>query len=394
MMSPSRLRSFVYSRYVMIALVLTGGLLIWAFWPSGSPKGAPVELVPVSRGTIEETVTAQGKIESKEFVDVGAQVSGQLQKLHVEIGDDVKKGDLIAEIDPKIYTAKVEADEGNLKSLSAQLNEQRAQVAFTQSVYARNKKLSAADAVSKETLESSLKEYKAAEARSKSFQAQIEQAASQLKADKANLSYTKIYAPISGTVVSQTSKEGQTLNANQTAPVIVQVANLDTMTVRAQVAEADVSRLKPGMTVHFNTLGSDRRWTSTLRQLLPSPDATEPDVVLYNALVDVDNKDRALMTGMSTQMFFELGSAPNALNIPMRALGKKLDKTDDAPGDIYEVRVQTGKGLETRQIRIGLLNRTSAEVLSGLQEGDKVAVTKPTPAAPSAAQAPRRGPRI
>lgn len=377
-------------RYLGIALViLAGGWLIQNPF-SGNKSKDNAELVPVSRATIEETVTAQGKLEPKTFVDVGTQVSGQLQKLYVEIGDTVEKGQLIAQIDPQLYTAKVQADQAQIKTLQAQLAEQQATVTFTKSVYERNQKLIKADAVSKEVLSSSEKEYKAAIARIDSYKAQIEQAKSQLDADRSNLGFTKIYAPIRGTVVSQSAKEGQTLNANQQAPVIMQVADLDTMTVRSQVAEADVARLRPGMDLYFTTLGSDRRWRSQLRQLLPSPDSTVTDVVLYNALVDVENKDRALMTGMSTQMFFLLGSAENALVIPARALGKKLEPAKDGKGEIYEVKVASGNSLETRPVEIGLLNRTSAQVISGLNEGDRVAITKQDAGATPGTAAPRR----
>ncbi len=375
--------------YAVIGLAVL--LLVWSPWSSGGDGTTQYEYLPVSRVSIEETVTAQGKLEPKEFVDVGAQVSGQLKKLHVEIGDLVKKGDLIAEIDPQIYNAKVEADEARLKTLRAQLAEQQANVEFAQSVYNRNSKLAKADAVSKEVLQDSLKELKAAQARTNSFKAQIEEADSTLRGDRANLGFTKIYAPIDGTVVTQTSKEGQTLNANQLSPVIVQVADLDTMTVRAQVAEADVPRLKEGMPVYFTILGSERRWDSTLRQLLPSPDATVLDVVLYNALVDVQNDDHALMTGMSTQMFFQLGSATDALSIPTRALGKKLP-TAGGEGEMYEVMVKQGNGVTTKPVRIGLMSRTQAQVLDGLTEADKVAIA--TVDANGAAAAPRRGPRI
>lgn len=374
----------------MAAFALVVLLLVWSPWTSAGEAASQYEYLPVTRTSIEETVTAQGKLEPKEFVDVGAQVSGQLKKLHVQIGDLVKKGELIAEIDPQIYNAKVEADEARLKTLRAQLAEQQANVEFAQSVYNRNSTLAKADAVSKEALQDSLKELKAAQARTNSFKAQIEEADSTLRGDRANLGFTKIYAPIDGTVVTQTSKEGQTLNANQLAPVIVQVADLDTMTVRAQVAEADVPRLKEGMPVHFTILGSERRWDSTLRQLLPSPDATVLDVVLYNALVDVDNKDHALMTGMSTQMFFELGSATDVLSIPTRALGKKLP-TESAQGEMYEVLVKQGNNVATKTVRIGLMNRTQAQVLEGLTESDKVAIAI---AAENATAAPRRGPRI
>jgi macrolide-specific efflux system membrane fusion protein len=377
-------------RAIALIIIAIAGIFWW--WSGvGEAEGPAYEYVPVSKANIEETVTAQGELEPKEFVDVGSQVSGQLQKLHVEIGDSVQKGDLIAEIDPKLYTAQVAADEAQIKTLRAQLAEQEAQVAYTRNVFQRNQRLTKADAVSKEAVEASQMEYNTALARARSYTAQIEQAESQLEADKANLGYTKIYAPMDGTVVSQTSKEGQTLNANQTAPVIVQVANLDTMTAKAQVAEADIARLKVGMPVYFTTLGSERRWESKLRQLLPSPDSTVTDVVLYNALVDVENKDRALMTGMSTQMFFQLGSAKDALTIPARALGKRVTKLN-GEGEWYEVMVKTRKGVETREVQVGLLNRTQAQVLSGISEQDQLAI--PLSENADAAAMPRRGPRI
>lgn len=378
-------------RRTLLALIVAMCIaVLWLFWSGGDDAAQNYEYFVVSNDTVEENVTAQGKLEPKEFVDVGAQVSGQLQKLHVEIGDVVKKGDLIAEIDPKIYKARVEADEARLKTLRAQLAEQQAQVAYQQSVYNRNLTLSKADAVSKETLENSLKEFKAAQARTNSFKAQIEEAESTLEGDKANLGYTKIYAPMDGTIVSQTSKEGQTLNANQLAPVIVQVAKLDIMTARAQVAEADVPRLKEGMPVYFTILGSDRRWESTLRQLLPSPDATVLDVVLYNALVDVENTDHALMTGMSTQMFFQLGTAKETPTIPTRALGKKLPG-DDGEGELYEVLVRDGDDVLPKTVRIGLMNRTSAQVLEGLSIGEQIAIVS---AATTDKKTVRRGPRL
>lgn len=382
---------FFRRRNVALLIILLGGAAFFLSGNGDDQTASAYEFQPVTRGNIEEAVTAQGELEPKEFVDVGAQISGQLTKLHVEIGDNVKKGQLIAEIDPKIYVSKVEADEAKLKTLRAQLAEQEAQIDYTKSVYLRNQRLLKESAVSKETFESSLKEFKAAEARANSYKAQIEEATSTLEGDKTNLGYTKIYSPMDGTIVSQTSKEGQTLNANQTAPVIVQVANLDTMTVRAQVAEADVPRLKPGMEVYFNTLGSERKWNSTVRQVLPSPDSTVTDVVLYNALVDVENKDRTLMTGMSTQMFFVLGSAKDAFLIPVKALGKKLSDAENGKGDLYEVRVKRGKGIDVRQVEIGLLSRTVAEVKSGLGQGDEVAVPK---SGTTQTNQPRPGPRI
>lgn len=358
-------------------------------------KDAQVKFIKPQISTIEETVTAQGKLEPKEYVDVGAQVSGRVEKLHVEIGDVVKKGDLIAEIDPKVYRSRVEATMAQLKTLKAQLTEQQAQVTLSKQKHERNERLMKSDAVSKEELETTQAEYKASVSRANSIRAQIEETNSTLEGDKANLSYTKIYAPMDGTVSSQTTREGQTVNANQSAPVIVQLANLDIMTIRAQVAEADVMRLTPEMPVYFTTLGSlEKKWYASVRQILPTPEVIN-EVVLYNALIDVDNKERKLMNGMSVQVFFELGKAENILTIPVTALGKRMNAKDNTDGEAYTVNVKNGKKTEERIIWIGMMNRTIAEVKKGLSASDEVAVAVPVKADKSEARGGARGgPRL
>jgi len=253
----------------MLALLAAGLLAIAAYgvhaWRTADPVDLP--LVRVERADLEELITAQGKLEPKEYVDVGAQVSGQLSRLHVEIGDKVTRGQLIAEIDPRIYASRVAADQARLNSLEAQLAEQNAQIVYARQVRDRNRQLIAARAVSREALEESESALRVAEARAASLKAQIDEARSTLAGDETNLGYTKIYAPMDGTVASQTAREGQTLNANQTAPVILQIADLGTMTVRAQVAEADVPRVRPGMAVSFTTLApwsdAGRRWCAS-----------------------------------------------------------------------------------------------------------------------------------
>ncbi len=358
-------------------LILFGAGGYWYYQRTQAQSADPAlayQFVTIRKGHIEDVVTAQGKLETKEYVDVGAQVSGQLKKLNVQIGDVVKKGDLIAEIDPRVYQARVQVDEAHLKTLQAQLAEQQAQVTNARQVYERNRRLIKSNATSQETLEASESAWKEALARVASIKAQIEEQRSTLDGDQTNLSYTKIYAPMDGTVVSQTAQEGQTLNANQQAPVIVQLANLDRMTVRAQVAEADVMRLKPGTPVYFTTLGAqDRRWHGKVRQILPTPEVIN-DVVLYNALVDVDNRDRQLMSGMSTQMFFVLGEANNVPLIPIAALGKRAKDQDNNQGQAYHVKVKDGRTVTDRIVYIGLMNRTMAEIRSGLAAGAEVAM--------------------
>ena len=378
-------RRWIPVTVVALVVLVAAGMLWRRDEPAALPAG--IEFVPVARQDVTETVTAQGKLEPKSFVDVGAQVSGQLSRLHVAIGDVVEKGQLIAEIDPRIYAARVASGQARIASLTAQLAQAQAQRRNAHLVYTRNRALIAEQAASQEQLEQSEADLRVAEAAVKSFAAQIDEARSTLNGDQTNLGYTKIYAPMAGTVSTQTSREGQTLNANQLAPVIVQIADLDTMTVRAQVAEADVMRIGTGTAAEFTTLGAlDRRWQGRVRQVLPTPEVIN-EVVLYNVLVDVDNRDRQLMNGMSTQVFFILGEARNALAVPRAALGERRPDEDQPGTQAYALRVRDGERLASRVVQVGIRSRQWAEVRAGLAEGEQVAI----PRAPEPKVAQRRG---
>jgi macrolide-specific efflux system membrane fusion protein len=362
---------------LLFAATLLGGG--W-YWYASAARGQPQETfrpVNVTRGTIEEVVTSQGKLEAKQYVDVGTQVSGQLKKIHVEIGDTVKQGQLLAEIDPRVYQAQVEANEARISSLKAQLNQQKAELMLAEQNLKRNQNLIALNAVSQQVLQESESQAAVARAQVDSIAAQIEETESNLRGNRTNLSFTKIYAPMSGTVTTLPAREGQTLNANQTAPTVLQVANLDTMTVRAQVAEADVTRLKEGMPVYFATLGnSDRRWQGKVRQILPSPQIVN-DVVLYDVLIDVKNEGRQLMSGMTTQVFFIFGKAEDATIIPAEALTRRVPEQDNEKGKAYRVAVATESGREQRVIHVGLQTRTQAQVVDGLESGERILISRP-----------------
>jgi macrolide-specific efflux system membrane fusion protein len=165
----------------------------------------------------------------------------------------------------------------------------------------------------------------------------------------------------------------------------MQVANLDMMTVRAQVAEADVNRLKEAMPAYFTTLGdSERRWQGKVRQIQPSPQIVN-DVVLYDVLIDVQNDGRRLMTGMTTQVFFVLGRAENTVIVPAEALTRRAPRQDNGNGKAYRVTVAAGEnGREERLIRVGLQTRTQAEVIDGLREGERIYLNRPAAASRSA----------
>lgn len=318
----------------------------------------------VLKANIENLVTATGTINPKDYVDVGAQVSGQLKVLHVELGDVVKKGDLLAQIDVTVFKAKVDQSKAQLKYQEAQLKEKMAQYELSQIVHTRQEKLYENNATSLEDLQNAKLSLQSSLAQIEMLKAQIEQSKSSIQADEANLEYTRIYAPMDGTVVSISAKQGQTLNANQSAPVILQIADLSTMTVKAEVSEADITKLKNNTSVYFKTLGNNRRWNSILDKIEPTP-VVENNVVLYNALFDIENKDGHLMTYMTTQVFFVLGSAKDVLTVPISAIQRKQRETS------VTLLLEDGTTKE-QAVKLGVSNRVQAEVISGLKENDTV----------------------
>ena len=322
--------------------------------------------VAVTTGAIEQTVSALGKLEPRTYVDVGAQVSGQLDKVEVEIGDAVVKDQLLAEIDARVTLSRVQANEARVNSLVAQRREQAAQLELATRQHARNVALFERKLISADVSETSEAALASAKARLGSLDAQISEARSTVEGDKSTLGYSKVLAPMAGTVVSLTAVEGQTLNATQVSPIIMRIADLEHMTVVAQVAEADVGRLAPGMKAYFNTLGApERRWETIVRQVQPTP-TTLNDVVLFNVLLDVDNPDRALLPGMTAQVFFPQDHAQDVPLVPLAAL-----EPAGRPG-AFRARVRTERGEESRDVVVGTRSRAMAQVVSGLKPGERV----------------------
>lgn len=368
------------------ALVLAGVLLLGSaaalWWEQRADRAdgqARYQFATVTRGELEDVVTATGTLQPRNYVDVGAQVSGQLKKIHVTVGSEVKEGELLAEIDPTVYLARVDGSRAQLRNLRAQRKERAAQVTLATIQLRRQQALIGEDATTREALQVAEATLESTRAQFEALQAQIEQIESTLRADEANLRYARILAPMNGTVVSISARQGQTLNTNQLAPVILRVADLSTMTVQTQVSEADISRLQLGMTAYFTTLGSrGQRWQGTLAQIEPTPTITN-NVVLYNALFDVANADRRLMTQMTAQVSFVVAQAREALLIPVAALAQGQPTPARKPGRNTDnearsrVRVLDEKGeLQERVVQIGVSNRIQAQVLSGLSEGERV----------------------
>ncbi len=398
---------------ILVPLLLAGGWYGRSAFLGERDAATNYQFSAVQRGDIEDVVTATGTLQPRDYVDVGAQVSGQLRKIHVEVGDTVEAGQLLAEIDPTVYRARVDASRAQLRNLRAQLQDREAQLALAQIQLRRQRALMAEDATTKESLQTAEASAKSAAAQLDALRAQIEQIESTLRADEANLQYARILSPMAGTVVSISARQGQTLNTNQQAPVVMRIADLSTMTVQTQVSEADIGRVKLGMEAYFTTLGgSGKRWHGKLEKVEPTPTVTN-NVVLYNALFDVLNPDGRLMTQMTAQVFFVVAQAKDALLIPMAALAQGQARPPQAgagpapaapPGAGAPaghgmgsgrgmmsqgrgaasgtsgagprqgtVRVADARGaLEERKVELGVSNRVQAQVLSGLAEGERV----------------------
>lgn len=360
---------------VIILLLISAVVGGWYYLSTQKDKPAPPTFATVQRGSIEDLVTATGVLQPRDYVDVGAQVSGQLDRIHVKVGDQVNRGDLLAEIDPTLFMAKVDASRAQLRYQRALLTDRQAQLELAQIQHQRQQNLLAAQATTEESAQNAAAAYQSARAQIEMLMAQIEQNESSLRADEANLSYAQIYAPMDGTVVSISARQGQTINASQQAPVLMQVADLATMTVKTRVSEADIGRLEVGMEAYFTTLGGgNQRWYGTLYRIEPTP-TVENNVVLYSALFDVDNSDRNLLPQMTAQVFFVIAAAKDTLLLPVSALTGQPAPQSPAPDNGIPATVmvpdQNGNLVE-RRIRVGISNRIQIEVLEGLNEGDQV----------------------
>ena len=369
-------------RWITIALglVALGAVAKWQFFPAAQPPSFVTATATTT--DLQDTVLATGTLQAFKQVSVGAQVSGQVKVLHVALGDKVKAGQLIAEIDSVPQQNTQRNAEAALANVQAQLRAQQATQAQTALALQRQKELFAADAGARADLESAQAANDLALANVDGLKAQILQAQVTVDTAKVNMGYTRIVAPIDGQVVAIVTQQGQTVNANQSTPTIIKLAQTETMTVKTQISEADVTRVKIGQKVYFTILGEpDKRYTATLRSIEPAPDSiltdtttsttssTTSTAIYYNGLFDAPNPDGKLRISMTAQVQIVRADAPGALTIPATALGPR------GKDGSYIVRVVGADGqAQPRSIKVGLNTNVSVQVLEGLSEGDKVVI--------------------
>ncbi len=383
-------------RYLLVVLLLgLGAVVAWRMWfVPPAPELPPTATVRV--GNIQNTVLATGELEASNLVSVGAQASGQLKHLAVALGDRVAEGDLIAEIDSMTQQNALRNAEAALRSVTARQAARQANLKRSQREFERQRQMLARNASSTQTFEEAEAALATSVAEVAALEAELAQAEIAVDTAQVNLGYTRITAPMAGTIVAEIAKEGQTLNANQQAPTIVRLAQLDILTVKAEISEADVIRVKPGMPVFFSILGDpDRRFHATLRAIEPAPQsiATESSsnsssstggssaAVYYNGLFDVPNPEGLLRIGMTAQVNIVLAQADDTLLIPASAVqgtpsgSDAPASTDATAGKPAQVRVLAPDGsIATRDIRVGIDNSVNVQVLDGLRAGEAVVI--------------------
>ncbi|WP_346827863.1 efflux RND transporter periplasmic adaptor subunit [Serratia inhibens] len=339
---------------------------------------------PVRLGDIENAVLATGKMDAVERVNVGAQVSGQVKSLKVKLGDRVTQGQPIADIDDLPQRNDLRNAEAALNVAKADLQAKQALLKQAESRFKRQKRMLNDEASSLEDFEAAEATLTTTRAELIALNARIVQAQIEVDKKKVDLSYTRILAPMDGIVIAVITQQGQTVNANQSAPTIVKLARLELMTIKAQISEADITRVSQGQKAYFTIFSEpEKRYDATLRTVELAPESVMKDdslsgsssasgsgtsnaSVYYNALLDVPNPDNRLRIAMTAQVSLLLGEAKNTLLVPIQAVRKTEDKKQ-------HVQVLTDNGrLEMREVKTGITNNVDIQILSGLKAGETV----------------------
>ncbi|MBK4784035.1 MAG: efflux RND transporter periplasmic adaptor subunit [Pantoea sp. Pent] len=374
----------------LTALVMI--LVLWAYSASRS-KPNPLMTAAVRQGDIENVIAATGKMDAIERVNVGAQVSGQVKKLYIKAGDNVRKGQLIAEIDDQPQRSDLRNAQAALSVAQADLQTRQATLVRQQAQFQRRQPMVKTNAVSRQDYDTAAEAWRIAQAELTAQQARVIQAQIEVDKKQLDLGYTRIMAPIDGTVVAIVTKQGQTVNAVQSAPTIAKLAQLGTMTIKVQISEADITNIQPGQQAWFTTFANpDKRYNATLRSIELAPESVMKDDALmgnsesntvsstnaamyYNALLDVPNPDNALRISMTAQVNLLRDQAKNALLMPVQATKKASD------GHTYVDVADQNNQPEKRYITTGISDSVDIQMLSGLRLGEKVILATQQPGA-------------
>ena len=404
-MKPNAKKRLRWLLVLAAALAVGVGVKLWFF---SQPTTQSFLTAQAVRADMEDTVLATGELQAYQLVSVGSRASGQVKSLKVALGDKVQKGELIAEIDSLTQQNDLKTALASQRNYEAQLRGKQATLRQAEAALERQRQMLVKDASSRQDYEDALATRDETKEAIAALKAQIEEAKVNVANAEVNLGYTKIIAPMDGVVVYIITKQGQTVNASQSAPTIVMLAQLDTMTVEAEISEADVVKVKPGQKVYFTILGEpDHRYQATLRSINPAPESVKNEdsnssssssnssssssssssAIYYYGLFDVPNPDHKLRIYMTAQCTIVLAEAKDAVSIPSTALGDK-----DRQGR-YTVMVVDSKGQpQPRLVKVGINDHTRVQIVEGLQAGERVVVGQASASGESDSAGRRRPP--
>ena len=372
--------------FILLGLLIAAGAAYY-FFSSNSKQETTYLTESVTRGNVEKTVVASGSVESVNEVDVGAQASGKITKLYVKLGQEIKKGEMIADIDSTTQINTLNTKKAALVSYQAQLKAKRTAYDVALSSYNRLSKLYTQKATSLDSLNTAKSTLDNAKAEMEAIEANIKQAEIEVNTAETNVGYTKITAPMDGTVISVPVSEGQTVNANQTTPTIVTIADLSKMKIKPEISEGDITKVKAGQEVSFTILSDSQTVyhsvidsvdpanttttdsSSTSSSTSSSSSSSTTSAIYYYANVLIDNPDRTLRIGMTTENNIKIANAKDVLLVSNMAIQKRDGKSF--------VNVLNDKNQpEQREVETGVQNDFQSEIKSGLNEGEKVIVSQ------------------
>ncbi len=361
----------------LIIIILLAFLTVFI---SKSFKKAPeYRTEKITRGSITETVTASGTVNPVVNISVGTQVSGTLKKLYVDFNSPVKKGQLLAEIDPSLFEAQVAQAQANLYNARANLQKIESITANDKKTYERNKSLYEQNFIARSEVDLAEATYNSDKAQIASAKAQIAQASAVLRNNLTNLRYTRIISPVDGIVVSRSVDVGQTVAASFQTPTLFMVAqDLTKMQIDTNVAEADIGKIKTGQDVEYTLDGyPDTTFSGKVRQVRISP-TTVQNVVTYDVVIDVDNRDLKLKPGMTANVSIITAKKENILIVPNSSLRFTPPAGDEKPKRYEHQGIWMLKNDAPMRINVktGISDGDNTEILSGkVSEGQQVIVS-------------------
>ena len=372
--------------FILLGLAVAAGAAYY-FFSSNNKQETTYLTESVTRGNVEKTVVASGSVESVNEVDVGAQASGKITKLYAKLGQEIKKGEMIADIDSTTQINTLNTKKAALVSYQAQLKAKKTAYDIALSSYNRLSKLYSQKATSLDSVNTAKSTLDNAKAEMEAIEANIKQAEIEVNTAETNVGYTKITAPMDGTVISVPVSEGQTVNANQTTPTIVTIADLSKMKIKPEISEGDITKVKAGQEVSFTILSDSQTVyhsvidsidpanttttdsSSTSSSTSSSSSSSTTSAIYYYANVLIDNPNRTLRIGMTTENNIKIANAKDVLLVSNMAI-QKLD------GKSFVNVLNDKNQPEQREVETGVQNDFQTEIKSGLNEGEKVIVSQ------------------